>query len=358
MNNKKTNKRRLKMRKNSLLGKLILVTILLIIVLNVLRYAAYFKKEDYSLIKVIVQNEANVELEKDVYIDENNVIYFSEADMKKYFDENLYYEKNENGDRRYFSMSQSKILDITENQNVMYVNNVLNNIIGKVFEKDGVYYFPISELTDVYNLEIEYLSDINTVNIEKLSEEKITAVVNREVNLKYKMTDISRNVKKLEQGETVTILEVMNDKWVRVKTSDYRVGYVKKSKLLEFQKERTELSIEKQYFNDFDLNNDVIITLDDNIYDDFESKISTYGGRTELCDTISDEIMKAILNNDLSDKNMGIKIDKSGIQNIDNYYRFLQELKVYTNSNGCFLIVVNQSGLDEKYLNKIVDVVI
>ncbi len=358
MNKKTNNKRRLKMRKNSLLGKLILVTILLIIVLNILRYAAYFKKEDYSIIKVIIQNEANVELENDVYIDENNVIYFSEADIKKYFDEGLYYEKDENGSRRYFSISQSKILDITENQNLMYVNNVLNNISGKVFEKDGVYYFPISELTDVYNLEIEFLSDINTVNIEKLSEEKITAVVNREVNLKYKMTEISRNVKKLEQGETVTILEEMNDKWIRVKTSDYRVGYVKKSKLLDFQKERTELSLEKQCFKDFDLNNDVVITLDDSIYDDFETKISTYSGRTALCDIISDEIMKAILNNDLSNRNIGIKIDKSGIQNIDNYYRFLQELRVYTNSNGCFLIVVNQAGLDENYLNKISDVVI
>ena len=41
------------------------------------------------------------------------------------------------------------------------------------------------------------------------------------------MTDISRTVKLLEQGEVVTVIEEMNSKWVRVKTSDYKVGYVK-----------------------------------------------------------------------------------------------------------------------------------
>ena len=86
---------KLRIRKNSLLSKLVIVAILLVIVLNILRYAAYFKKDDNSKLIVMIQNDTNAELVHDVYIDENNVIYFSEDDMKKYFDKELYYEKDE-----------------------------------------------------------------------------------------------------------------------------------------------------------------------------------------------------------------------------------------------------------------------
>lgn len=40
----KSNKRKLKFKKDSLLSKLLIVAILLFIVLNILRHAAYFKR--------------------------------------------------------------------------------------------------------------------------------------------------------------------------------------------------------------------------------------------------------------------------------------------------------------------------
>ena len=91
---------KLKFKKDSVLGKLIIVFILLIIVLNVLRYAAYFKKEDNSQLSVIIQNDTNVEMQHDVYIDENKIVYFSEDDMRNLFDKELYYEKDEDNLRR------------------------------------------------------------------------------------------------------------------------------------------------------------------------------------------------------------------------------------------------------------------
>ena len=258
---KKSSKRRMKLKfkKDSLLGKLIIVFILLIIVLNVLRYAAYFKKEDNSQLSVIIQNNTNVEMQHDVYIDENKIVYFSEDDMRNLFDKELYYEKDEDNLRRYISISQSKILEITEEKNHMYINGTFTKIKGKVINRDGIYYFPISELADVYNLEVDYLSDTNKLNIEKLSEEKVTAIVNRDTELKYKMTAISRNVEKLSQGDTVTVLDSSDKKWIKVKTKDYQVGYVKKSKLLDFTKARNDLELANSEFSNFDLKNDVVI---------------------------------------------------------------------------------------------------
>lgn len=358
MAKKTKNKIRLKIRKNSLLGKIILVAFLLIVVLLVFRYAGYFKREDNSKLQIMIQNEIDVELAHDVYIDDNGIIYFSEEDMKTYFDEELYYEKDESNMRRYFSMSQNKILEITENANHMYVNGNFIKIKGKVIEKEGVFYFPLSELTDVYNLEVDYLADTNKLNIEKLSEEKIVAVVNRDTELKYKMTDISRTEKKLSQGETVTVIEEMSKKWVKVKTSDYMIGYIKKSKLTDFEKERENLDIDLQYFKDFDMDKDIVISLESSVYENFNEKIETYEGRTDLCLQISAEILKTISENDLSEKNVGVKVESSQVTDKNNFYRFLEELKVYSNSNGCYLIVTQNNELDVEILNKIANLVI
>ncbi len=360
MSNKSSKRRmKLKFKKDSLLGKLIIVFILLIIVLNVLRYAAYFKKEDNFQLSVIIQNDTNVEMQHDVYIDENNVVYFSEDDMRNLFDKELYYEKDENNLRRYISISQSKILEITEEKNHMYINGTFTKIKGKIINRDGIYYFPISELADVYNLEVDYLSDTNKLNIEKLSEEKITAIVNRDTELKYKMTAISRNVEKLSQGDTVTVLDSSDKKWIKVKTKDYQVGYVKKSKLLDFTKTRNDLELANAEFSNFDLKNDVVIEINDESYENFDEKISTYENRTDLAKELTNKISKEIsTNTDLASKNIGLKMNITLISNIDNYYRFLKELKAYVNANGCFLIVVNNSNLNNDIVKDIANIVV
>lgn len=352
------NKKKLRIRKNGLLYKLILVICLLIVVLNILRYAAYFKKEDKMDIYVMIQNEINPELEHDIYIDENNIVYFSEADVKEYFDNDLYYENIENNKRKYFSLVQNKILEIIEDENSIKINNQQVKIEGKLHKRSGIYYFPISDLTQVYNLEVDYMAEDNKLNIEKLSKEKITAIVNRDTKLKYKMTNISKTIKELKQGEKLTVVEEMNDKWVKVKTSDYDIGYVKKSKLVDFEKERTNLSVSNQYFTDFNLERDIIIEPDDSIYENFNEKISTYDGRKDICDKLSDIIIKEITDADLKEKYIGIKIKKIEIQKAENYYKFLEELRVYANSNGCFVVVEKPDGLNQEKLKEVTDVVI
>lgn len=351
---KKIINKRTKIKRNSMLKKIIIVAILLMIVLNLLRYAAYFKRESNDDISVLIQDNVNVELANEIYVDENDVVYFSEDDMKKYFDNELYYENDENGFRRYISVSQNKILNITENQNHVFINGVRQKIKAALIEKNSIYYFPISELETVYNIKVDYLKETKKVNIEKLSEEKKVAVVNRNTNLKYKMTNISKNVKELKQGESVTIVDEMKNSWVKIKTSDYMVGYIKRNKLTSIEKERNDLG--KMDFSDLDLNSAVVINIDNQIYDDINGLISNYNDRKEciskIMERVNSEISKA------EGKSVVVKVEFDNVNNAENYYRFLKELRAYLNDSGVCLIVKEQTNLDKDMLEKVVDIII
>lgn len=349
----KNKKNRIKLKKNSLIGKIILVLVLLLIVLYILRYAAYFKRENSTEMVVIIQNQANVELAHSVYIDENDIIYFSEEDIKQYLDKDLYYEKNESNMRRYISISQNKVLEITEEQNNMFVDGNREKIKGKVLERDGVYYFPISELESVYNIEVDYLKDENRLNIEKLSEEKIVAVVNRTIPLKYKMTNISKDIDELNQGDNVSIIQDMNNGWVRVKTSDYKVGYVKKSKLINIEKERYNLS--QNDYGRFEENTSVIIEINDTTYEDFNNKILKFDDRQTITKDIINKILEQIAK---QSQDIFVKVNVSSVENVDNYYRFLKELKARVNNLGVGLVVNFQPNLDKNVLKNIVNIVL
>lgn len=356
--NEKKKKTRLKFKKNSILKKIIIVGVLLLIIINIFRYAAYFKRDENKGISVIIQNETNISLNNEIYVDDNSNVYLSEDDIKKFFDEDLYFEENSENLRKYISVYQNKILEITEGENNMYVNGVFTKIKGKVTKRDDIYYFPISDFSEVYNIDVEYLKDMKRLNIDKLSEKKTTAVVNRDMNLKYKMTDISKNIGKVYQGEIVTILQDMNSKWVKVKTKDYAVGYLKKSKLINIVQERDSLEFSVEEFGKVDLENDIIIEVNKENYSSFNEEIADFDSRTKVIIEINDKLKKEISSSSDLNKNIAVKISFDEISNSENYYRFLKELKAYVNSNGCYLIVKKNSALDEDRLKRVSNIII
>ncbi len=343
----------MKFKKNSLIKKIFIVVILLFIVLNIFRYSAYFKRDNSDVLEVSVQNKINIELNNEIYVDENNIIYLSESDVRDYLGQELYFEKNESNLRRYISISKNKILEITENQNHMFVNGIREKIKGSVIERNGVYYFPVSELEDVYNIKVNYLKELHRLNIENLSEKKVTAIVNKNTNLKYKMTSISKNIAELSQGDNLTVLQDMENGWLRVQNQEYALGYVKKSKLVNIKTERYDLTYND--YNDFNIENANIIEINDYTYKNFNEKISKYDDRQsiekEILNDVVDEIGK-------QSKQVGVKLNITSINNKENYYKFLKELKAHINNVGVCLIVVNGSDLDNKEIKNIADIVL
>lgn len=343
----------MKFKKNSLIKKIFIVVILLFIVLNIFRYSAYFKRDNSDVLEVSVQNKINIELNNEIYVDENNIIYLSESDVRDYLGQELYFEKNESNLRRYISISKNKILEITENQNHMFVNGIREKIKGSVIERNGVYYFPVSELEDVYNIKVNYLKELHRLNIENLSEKKVTAIVNKNTNLKYKMTSISKNIAELSQGDNLTVLQDMENGWLRVQNQEYAVGYVKKSKLVNIKTERYDLTYND--YNDFNIEDANIIEINDSTYKNFNEKISKYDDRQsiekEILNDVVDEIGK-------QSKQVGVKLNITSINNKENYYKFLKELKAHVNNVGVCLIVVNGPDLDNKEIKNIADIVL
>lgn len=135
-------------------------------------------------------------------------------------------------------------------------------------------------------------------------------------------------------------------------------GYVKKAKLINISKERSSLELADEEFSKFDFNNGIVIDVNDNIYENFNDKITDFDSRMAVIKELNEKLQKEISNSSNSDKNIGIKVNISGVSNTENFYRFLKELKAYVNSNGCFVIVVNQNNLDNKILKNISNIVI
>ena len=48
----------------------------------------------------------------------------------------------------------------------------------------------------------------------------------------------------------------------------------------------------------------------------------------------------------------------SDVTNVENYYKFLRELKAYVNSNGCFLIIVNKPEFERRTIEKVANIVL
>ena len=122
-------------------------------------------------VHLILDNDLISELESDIYIDNNDIIYLSKDDMTNLFDSNLYEEKTENNTVKLISTCENKIMTIVENENHIFVNGVRKKIRGSLINKDDTYYIPISELQDIYNIELNYINDKKVVDIEFLSKE-------------------------------------------------------------------------------------------------------------------------------------------------------------------------------------------
>ncbi len=346
------NKNIVKHRTDNLLKKIALVAILLLIVLNILRYAAYFERDTEGKIQISIQNETNIDLEHDIYIDENNVVFLSEDDMKKYFDNDLYYENDENNKRKYVSVFENKILEIVENENHMYVNDERYKIKAAVINRDGIYYFPISELKDVYNINVTSSWDMKRINIEKLSEKKIVATVDNETKLKYKMTDISKNLIDLKEGTKVEIVEKMNRTWTKIKTPDCYVGYVRTSKLKDETEERKEYK--ENDYSRFDVNNATIIEVNEEKDPAIKEKLSSYEPRKTKIKEVLQEAVEEVVQ--LKGKNIGVRVNISTDDAVG-YYRFLKELKTYLNNMNVCLIVVDQNVIDRNDLLRISNII-
>ncbi len=206
---------------------------------------------------IINNNNITTSLKSDILI-ENNEIYLSIDDVKNFFDEYLIIEDN-----KIITTSSTKTVAIPLEGNKIYENGSYTSLDYKIIQKDDKYYVPISKLNKVYNYEIKYSEDENIVTVDSLSRKSVTAIASKNLKVKFKPTTFSKTVDKVKRGDTLTIIEnVDSKKWIKVRTADGVIGYVKYSKLinettvredLERTKIEGKVSIAWDYYNQYNV---------------------------------------------------------------------------------------------------------
>ena len=142
------------------------------------------------------------------------------------------------------SLSQNNFL--LQNPNVKEsLNGEEQNIKSSVIEKNDRYFIPISELKEVYNISVEYVEKTDRVVIESLNREQKKTECIKDNSIKYKTTIFSKTVDKVKKGESVVVVSEM-DNWLKVRTDNGILGYMKKNDAKDVTVSRTEKKKEKQ----------------------------------------------------------------------------------------------------------------
>lgn len=215
-------------------SKLILNIFIVIVFLAILGGVFYLSpnyiREDYDgKTKVLINNNnVTLKMKNDVYIDENNNVFLSLADVRNYFDKYIEYDK-ENGD--IITTSEINIAKMSTRDTKIDINGEEEELNSSAIEKNDTIYLPFSEISEkVYDVDLEYIKDTNTIIIDSLDRKQEVANTTKETKLKYKPQTLSGTLEKIEANEQVVYIEETNN-WVEVRAKDGTIGYIKKEDL-------------------------------------------------------------------------------------------------------------------------------
>ena len=230
-----------------LILRIIIVVIALALMLFVIKIAPNYTKDEFADRTNLIINNNNItrNVKSDIII-EDNTIYLGTDDVKNFLDEYLLVE-NEN--KRIITTSNTKTVVIPFDSTKIYVSGSNIDINHKVIEKDGKIYIPITDLADIYNIEIKYSSDSNIITIDSLNRKFVQVTSSKKMGVKYKPTTFSKNVDKVERGDTLILAldkegkEQVVDGWIKVRTENGELGYVKQKDISNEETVREALEI-------------------------------------------------------------------------------------------------------------------
>ena len=372
----------------------VLVIALIIVLLNIFKVEAHKKPDKISL---MLNNEI-VELEKEMYKEEEN-IYISKEDIVKLFDDTLYYNEAE---KELITTYNTHIALLKVDETFMVLNDSNVELKGCLTEKDGVNYLPLTDLGIVYDLEIEYSEEYNRVILSSTQEEKKQAITLKKATLKEKPSMFSKKIEKLDMSEYVVVLGT-EKKYKKVRTENGNIGYVKENKISNEETIREKMvnpvldvnivedasDILKQHDNSLfstEKQNVVIPTFftldkDQKVLDKTNSSTNSFASYTNwirennvqiwatitnsanisenlLTYTQRNSVINSIYNYLMQYQFQGINIDFDKIDDINSFNRFLIELKPKLKESGLKLCITYNNSLDKNKIQNIADWII
>lgn len=215
---------------SKLILNIFIVLVFLVLVGGVFYLSPNYIREDYDgKTKVLINNNnVTLKMKNDVYIDENNNVFLSLADIRNYFDKYIEYDK-ENGS--IVTTSEINIAKMSTKDNKITINGQEEELNSSAIEKNETIYLPFSEISEkVYDVDLEYIKDTNTIIIDSLDRKQEVANTTKETKLKYKPQTLSGTLEKLDANEQVVYIEETNN-WAEVRSKDGTIGYIKKEDL-------------------------------------------------------------------------------------------------------------------------------
>lgn len=215
---------------SKLIFNIFIVLVFLALLGGVFYLSPNYIREDYDgKTKVLINNNnVTLKMKNDVYIDENNNVFLSLADVRNYFDKYIEYDK-ENGS--IVTTSEINIAKMSTKDNKITINGQEEELNSSAIEKNETIYLPFSEISEkVYDVDLEYIKDTNTIIIDSLDRKQEVANITKETKLKYKPQTLSGTLEKLDANEQVVYIEETNN-WAEVRSKDGTIGYIKKEDL-------------------------------------------------------------------------------------------------------------------------------
>lgn len=237
--------KRMEKRNSKTFRKLVIVFLFLICIVFVLKYAYNYVKNDVTGKMNLVINNNNItrSLKKDIFR-ENGVVYISKEDIANFFDMYIYYDKQYN---QIITGSDTKIAAIAVGEKKMNNNGSEVSISGTVLEKDGTYYIPFSALDNIYHVKTTYIEQTDTVVIDSLDRKFVVADSKKNNRIKQSRNTISRTVDKVKRGDNLVVVnDSSKDGWVKVRTDNGKIGFVKEDSVTNQTTVREQLEVEKQ----------------------------------------------------------------------------------------------------------------
>lgn len=236
MKEKKINKNVIK-RIAIVLAMLLVVIVVLVIAQNIER-----EKANDTISLIINNRNVTERLKHDIKI-EDDIIYVSIDDVENFFDKYIEIEETDEIVTTY----NDKIASIGFDANKMTLNGSVKKTNACAIKDGETVYLPISEMLEVYNIELENIEGTKTITLDSLDRKQVKATLKSKVSVKSQGKVFSRILDKAQKGSEVIVIDEIEGKtWVKVRTENGKIGYVKTDKLENITTVREEKIKEKQ----------------------------------------------------------------------------------------------------------------
>ncbi|MGN1310488.1 MAG: stalk domain-containing protein [Clostridia bacterium] len=222
----------MKLNTKKFIRNIIICLIAWLVVSFILNYAPGFKRDKFAdVTNLIIDDEDLTEnLNHNIYISENGVIYLSIQDIENMFDKNIYYDEEF---KTIITTSNTKTAIMSLEDSKIIINGIEQNLQSKVLKMEEIIYIPISELELVYNISTKYVKDTDIVVIENLNKGLIKATVEEGTTVKFKPRSLSKNVGEINKGDVVSCYYTTSKGWRLIRKEDGTLGYVKANVLAD-----------------------------------------------------------------------------------------------------------------------------